>query len=105
MIDERILRAEEDKLSAEEMVEYYPVEEIPWNKCGMLAIVTTVNSEMHRLEHPNGCVDRVTCLRDRDMREKRALAMACDTFRSHAQWQEALVEYDSDASEGDFMKG
>jgi hypothetical protein len=101
MINESILQKEENKFSAKEMVEHCLVKEIPWNKCGMLEIVTTVNSEMHRLEHPNGCADRVTCLRDRDKREKKALAMACDAFRSDVQkWQETLFAelemYDSD---------
>jgi hypothetical protein len=54
---------------------------VTWIECGILEIVALVGSEMHRIEHPAGCEDRASCRRDREEREKRALALAYESLK------------------------
>jgi hypothetical protein len=96
LINEKVLQAEEDKVSIEGTGEGHGIQEILWVNCGILEIVATADTEMHRLEHPNGCADRATCRADRDTRVKKALAMAYEALKSEVQamvWQdEKLTE-------------
>jgi hypothetical protein len=76
---------------------------VTWIGCGILEIVALVDSEMHRIEHPAGCEDRATCRRDREEREKRALASAYESLKvdprvlvpSGQPWE---ADYGSDGS-------
>jgi hypothetical protein len=103
MIDEKLIQAEEHSLCIEER-EYLPLE-IAWTDCTILEIVALVDSKMHPLEHPRGCIDRATCGRDRNVREKVVIASAYEKLKLdleaiNLQYKLAVEDlFDSDDSE------